>query len=150
MKCRQGLDWQEKELPGHLRSNFRHFPWTEQNKTKIKEKKRDVSDALRCLTSDEMTERARITTKTGIRTSPTKGSGSNLSQASGATFRVIIDTKDWDNSLATNSPGQSGNPLSPFYRNLYEDWANDKYFNLFYSKEKIKSNLHSREIYYPN
>jgi len=75
---------------------------------------------------------------------------SNLSQSSGASFRVIIDTKDWDNSLATNSPGQSGNPSSPFYRNLYEDWANDKYFNLFYSKEKIKSNLHSREIYYPN
>ena len=75
---------------------------------------------------------------------------SNLSQSSGASFRVIIDTKDWDNSLATNSPGQSGNPTSPFYRNLYEDWANDKYFNLFYSKEKIKSNLHSREIYYPN
>ena len=46
---------------------------------------------------------------------------SNLSQSSGASFRVIIDTKDWDNSLATNSPGQSGNPLSPFYRNLYED-----------------------------
>ena len=75
---------------------------------------------------------------------------SNLSQSSGASFRVIIDTKDWDNSLATNSPGQSGNPTSPFYRNLYEDWANDKYFNLFYSKEKIKSNLHTREIYYPN
>ena len=75
---------------------------------------------------------------------------SNLSQSSGASFRVIIDTKDWDNSLATNSPGQSGNPSSPFYRNLYEDWANDKYFNLFYSKEKIKSNLYSREIYYPN
>ena len=75
---------------------------------------------------------------------------SNLSQSSGASFRVIIDTKDWDNSLATNSPGQSGNPTSPFYRNLYEDWANDKYFNLFYSKEKIKSNLYSREIYYPN
>ena len=75
---------------------------------------------------------------------------SNLSQSSGASFRVIIDTKDWDNSLATNSPGQSGNPTSPFYRNLYEDWANDKYFNLFYSKKKIKSNLYSREIYYPN
>ena len=75
---------------------------------------------------------------------------SNLSQSSGASFRVIIDIKDWDNSLATNAPGQSGNPISPFYRNLYEDWANDKYFNLFYSKEKIKSNLHTREIYYPN
>ena len=75
--------------------------------------------------------------------------GSNLSQSHGATFKVIIDTKDWDNSLASNSPGQSGDPSSLFYRNLYKDWAEDKYFNLLYSKEKIESNLHSREIFYP-
>ena len=74
---------------------------------------------------------------------------SNLSQSSGASFRVIIDTKDWDNSLATNSPGQSGDPRSPFYRNLYKDWADDKYFKLLYSKKKIKTNLHSKEVYYP-
>ena len=76
-------------------------------------------------------------------------SGSNLRQSSGASFRVVIDTKDWDNSIATNSPGQSGNPNSNFYRNLYEDWANDRFFELYYSKEKIKSNLHSKEVYYP-
>ena len=75
--------------------------------------------------------------------------GSNLSQSHGATFKVIIDTKDWDNSLASNSPGQSGDPSSLFYRNLYKDWAEDKYFNLLYSKEKIESNLHSRETFYP-
>ena len=75
--------------------------------------------------------------------------GSNLSQSHGATFKVIIDTKDWDNSLASNSPGQSGDPSSLFYRNLYKDWAEDKYFNLLYSKEIIESNLHSREVYYP-
>ena len=74
---------------------------------------------------------------------------SNLSQSSGASFRVIIDTKDWDNSLATNSPGQSGDPRSPFYRNLYKDWADDKYFKLLYTKKKIKTNLHSKEVYYP-
>lgn len=76
-------------------------------------------------------------------------SGSNLSQSSGASFRVVIDTKDWDNSKATNSPGQSGNSNSNFYRNLYEDWANDRFFELYYSKEKIKSNLHSKEVFYP-
>ena len=75
--------------------------------------------------------------------------GSNLSQSHGATFKVIIDTKDWDNSLASNSPGQSGDPSSLFYRNLYKDWAEDKYFNLLYSKEIIESNLHSREVFYP-
>ena len=75
--------------------------------------------------------------------------GSNLSQSHGATFKVIIDTKDWDNSLASNSPGQSGDPSSLFYRNLYKDWAEDKYFNLLYSKEIIESNLHNREVFYP-
>ncbi|CAI8424709.1 MAG: Penicillin acylase 2 [Flavobacterium sp. SCGC AAA160-P02] len=75
--------------------------------------------------------------------------GSNLNQSKGASFRVIIDTKDWDNSRATNSPGQSGDPNSIFYKNLYEDWANDQFFNLYYTKKEIKSNLHSKEIYYP-
>lgn len=75
--------------------------------------------------------------------------GSNLSQSSGATFRVIIDTENWDNSLASNAPGQSGNPDSKFYRNLYEEWANDKYFKLLYSKDKILNSLSEREIFNP-
>ena len=76
-------------------------------------------------------------------------SGSNLSQSSGASFRVVIDTKDWDNSKATNSPGQSGNPNSLFYRNLYKDWANDTFFELYYSKQKVEAHLHNKEVYYP-
>ena len=76
-------------------------------------------------------------------------SGSNLSQSSGASFRVVIDTKDWDNSKATNSPGQSGDPNSIFYRNLYEDWANDSFFELHYSKQKVNANLHNKKVYYP-
>ena len=76
-------------------------------------------------------------------------SGSNLSQSSGASFRVVIDIKDWDNSKATNSPGQSGNPNSLFYRNLYKDWANDTFFELYYSKQKVEAHLHNKEVYYP-
>ncbi|MDB2658277.1 penicillin acylase family protein [Flavobacteriaceae bacterium] len=76
-------------------------------------------------------------------------SGSNLRQSSGASFRVVIDTKDWDNSKATNSPGQSGDPNSIFYRNLYEDWANDSFFELHYSKQKVNANLHNKKVYYP-
>ncbi len=75
--------------------------------------------------------------------------GYYLNQSSGATFRVIIDTKDWDNSIATNSPGQSGNPESPFYNNLYESWSKDEYFKLLYSKKEVNSHLHNKTIYYP-
>ncbi len=66
-------------------------------------------------------------------------SGNGLNQTHGATFRVIIDTGNWDQSLATNSPGQSGNPDHPHYDNLFDIWVNDQYFPLFYSKEKIQS-----------
>jgi penicillin amidase len=65
--------------------------------------------------------------------------GGNDNQSSGASFRVIIDTGNFDGSLFTNSPGQSGDPDTPFYDNLFDTWAKDKFFPLFYSKEKVLS-----------
>ena len=58
-------------------------------------------------------------------------------QISGASFRVIVDVNDWDSSVGTNSPGQSGDPESPFYKNLFVPWASDKYFPVYFSKKKI-------------
>ena len=65
--------------------------------------------------------------------------GSNLNQASGASFRIIVDTEDWDKTLGNNSPGQSGNPDSPHYKDLFDIWAKGQYFPVFFSKTKIKS-----------
>ena len=80
----------------------------------------------------------------------TPGSTSNsLNQRSGGSFRVMIDTGNWDNSFATNSPGQSGDPESKFYDNLYEDWANDVYFPLLFSKSKVLLNLSERTVFKP-
>ena len=91
-----------------------------------------------------------------LKTYPRGGDGftpgstsSELNQRSGGSFRVVINTKDWYNSFATNSPGQSGNPKSEFYKNLYEDWANDKFFPLLYSKNKILMNLSDRKVFKP-
>ncbi|MFT5569294.1 MAG: penicillin amidase, partial [Cyclobacteriaceae bacterium] len=61
-------------------------------------------------------------------------SGGNMRQSSGASFRMIVNTGDWDAAVATNGPGQSGNPQSPFYKNLFEPWANDQYFPVYYSR----------------
>ncbi len=80
----------------------------------------------------------------------TPGSTSNsLNQRSGGSFRVMIDTGNWDNSFATNSPGQSGDPDSKFYDNLYGDWANDVYFPLLFSKSKVLLNLSERIVFKP-
>ena len=64
--------------------------------------------------------------------------GSNMNQSSGATFKIIVDVGDWDNSVGMNSPGQSGDPASPFYMNLFEAWAKDRYFPVYYSREKVE------------
>jgi penicillin amidase len=64
---------------------------------------------------------------------------SGYNQTSGASFRIIADLGNWDNSVGTNSPGQSGDPASPHYADLFEMWAKGKYFPLFYSRTKIES-----------
>ena len=65
------------------------------------------------------------------------GGGDN--QTSGASFRIIADTQNWDNSVGTSTPGQSGDPHSPHYRDLFDLWAKGKYFPIFFSRDKIES-----------
>jgi len=64
---------------------------------------------------------------------------SNFNQTAGASFRIITDLENWDNSLGTNSPGQSGNPDSPHYKDLFDMWAKGKYFPILYTRKKIES-----------
>ncbi len=61
------------------------------------------------------------------------------SQLYGATFRIIVDVNDWDKTVGSNPPGQSGNPEDTFYKNLYDQWVEDEYFPVYFSKEKIDS-----------
>ncbi len=65
--------------------------------------------------------------------------GNNNRQSSGASFRMIVSTGDWDTAVGTNGPGQSGDSRSPFYDNLFEPWAKDQYFPVYYSRAKIDS-----------
>ena len=65
------------------------------------------------------------------------GGGDN--QTSGASFMIIADTADWDNSVGLNAPGQSGDPDNPHYRDLFELWGRNRYFPVFYSRHKIDS-----------
>ena len=62
-----------------------------------------------------------------------------LNQTSGASFRILVDTEDWDKTLGINNPGQSGNPDSPHYRDLFPIWAENNYFPVFFSKEKVRT-----------
>ncbi len=70
-------------------------------------------------------------------------------QATGATFRVVIDTADWDSALATSAPGQSGDPDSPHYADLFPLWAQGRYFPLLYSPHKIIAAAESVTVLQP-
>ncbi len=59
---------------------------------------------------------------------------------SGASFRMVLDVGLWDDAEATNAPGQSGDPRSPFYGNLLQGWAEDSSIPLLYSKDAVKAN----------
>jgi penicillin amidase len=65
-------------------------------------------------------------------------------QTVGASFRFITDLSDWDKAVMINTPGQSGDPASPFYGNLFRDWANDRYFPALFTREMILSHLHGQ------
>lgn len=62
----------------------------------------------------------------------------NGRQRAGASFRMIVDTSNWDDAQGTNGPGQSADPRSPHYANLFEGWNKGEYFPLYYSRDKIQ------------
>jgi len=86
---------------------------------------------------------------------PRGGSGTTVNntgsgnQTSGASLRVIADTGNWDNSVGTNNPGQSGNPDSPHYSDLFEMWANGDYFPLLYTRARVDASAERITILKP-
>ncbi len=68
---------------------------------------------------------------------------------SGASARFVADVGQWDNSVANNTPGQSGDPRSPHYRDLFEGWATNQYFPLLYSRAAVEQAAESRILLTP-
>ncbi len=78
-------------------------------------------------------ERTRALLESGPR--PRGGNGQTVSatesadeQLVGGSFKIIVDLADWDGSVGQNTPGQSGDPGSPQYRDLFESWSRGEYF----------------------
>jgi len=66
--------------------------------------------------------------------------GAGTVAADGASYREILDAADWDRSVVTNVPGQSGQPGSPYYGNLLPLWADNRYFPLAFSRKAVDAN----------
>ena len=75
--------------------------------------------------------------------------GGGPNQLGGASFRFIVETGDWDASVGTNAPGQSGDVDSPHYRDLFDLWKNDQYFPVKYSRAAVEGVMESRVVLAP-
>jgi penicillin G amidase len=69
--------------------------------------------------------------------------GPGLSAQIGPSFREILDVANWDRSVVTNTPGQSGSPASPHFADLAQPWAAGEYFPLSFSDAAVESNAES-------
>ncbi len=76
-------------------------------------------------------------------------SGLNFQQTNGASYREILDTADWDRSVMTNVPGESGDPASPHYGDLLGDWAAGKYHPMPYSRKAVQAATEERILLSP-
>ena len=68
---------------------------------------------------------------------------------SGASFRILVNTQDWEKTVGINTPGQSGDPESPFYKNLFPVWAKDEFVSIPYSKESVKRSAVEVQVFSP-
>lgn len=57
----------------------------------------------------------------------------------GAGLRAIYDLSDLANSQFMIAPGQSGNPLSPHWSDLVEDWANGGHFAIDLDRDRLRA-----------
>ncbi|WP_020203765.1 penicillin acylase family protein [Cupriavidus sp. WS] len=69
---------------------------------------------------------------------------SDFQLTAGASFRMVLDVGNWDASRVINTPGQSGNPASPHYRDLAPLWARGEYFPLVYSRKAVEKESRER------
>jgi penicillin amidase len=76
-------------------------------------------------------------------------SGTNFRQTNGASWRQILDVGDWDRSVMTNVPGESGDPASKHYSDLLQDWAAGKYHPMPFSRKAVESSAAERIILLP-
>jgi penicillin amidase len=60
-------------------------------------------------------------------------------QASGASFRVVVDVGDWDASVFVNAPGQSGTPDSEHFADHFDHWDSPDAYPLLYSRSAVEA-----------
>jgi penicillin amidase len=57
----------------------------------------------------------------------------------GASVRMVMDVGAWDKSMIVNTPGESADPDSPHYGDLFPLWARGAYVPMLFSKSAVEA-----------
>jgi penicillin G amidase len=76
-------------------------------------------------------------------------SSDDFEQLEGASYREIMNVADWDQSLAVNVPGESGQPGSLHYDDLLPLWEEGLYFPLLYSRPEVEKQSREKLVLEP-
>jgi penicillin amidase len=63
----------------------------------------------------------------------------DFAMTNGASVRMVVDVGEWDNSLVINTPGQSGDPASPHYGDLFPLWARGEFVPMLWSRAAVEA-----------
>lgn len=88
-------------------------------------------------------------TRPGDATTVNATSGAHFYQTSGASYREIMDVGNWDRSVMTNVPGESGDPNSKHYDDLIEDWEWGQYHPMPFSRKAVEAAAEERLMLMP-
>ncbi|MFL6448850.1 MAG: penicillin acylase family protein [Bryobacteraceae bacterium] len=77
------------------------------------------------------------------------GGGPNYTEAYGASYRQILDVSDWDKSVMTNVPGESGVPGDEHYSDLVIPWSKGEYHPMPFSRQAVEQATEERILLIP-
>ena len=66
-----------------------------------------------------------------------------------ASWRQIIDLSDLDASVGTHTVGQSGNPASPHFNDLFPLWSTGRYHPLPFTRSAVEAQTATRLLLHP-
>ncbi len=75
--------------------------------------------------------------------------GDGWQVSGGASYLQVIDVGAWDNGLFLNLPGNSNDPRSPSYRNLYTPWIAGEMQPLLFSRAAVDRAATGRTVLRP-
>ncbi|MGH6617665.1 penicillin acylase family protein [Sphingomonas sp.] len=78
------------------------------------------------------------------------GSGPGWSVGGGASYLQVIDVGAWDHSLMLVLPGQSIEPKSPHYRDMYKPWVAGQMQPMPFSRDAVEAKAAGRTILRPS